>query len=228
MSREQELAVIVVECLQAEGWDVYQEVQPYAQGAVCDIVAVRGPITWAIEVKASFGLAVLDQGARWLHYANLVSVATPPSKARHGEFVHRTMGHLGMGWLVINDVLRTTDTTTTGRGSVRETIRPRLTRTVLPRLRESLRDEHKTWASAGSTGSQHFTRFKRTCMDVEDWVKRNPGGDLGQMIEGIKHHYANDASARGSLRTWIEAGKLPGVEARREGRRILLYPTEAA
>jgi len=46
---EEDLARRVIEWLQVEQWVVWQEVTPGAQQAVCDIVARRGPVIWAIE-----------------------------------------------------------------------------------------------------------------------------------------------------------------------------------
>ena len=218
MSRETEIAAKVVEWLQAEQWDVYQEVQPCQQGRVCDIVAVQGPLTWAIEVKASFGLAVLEQAAGWTNWANLVSVATPPSRTiQNSRFCRRGMLDLGIGGIVVDD-----------SGEVRQWVRPALRRRVVTKLRDVLRDEHKTWAPAGTTGSRHLTAFKLTCREVYRFARSNPGADLKKAIDSIPHHYANDKSARCNLLRWLEAGKVAGVEMRREGRRVRIYPMEAA
>ena len=217
-AREQGIAARVVEWLQAEQWDVYQEVQPYQQGRVCDIVAVQGRLTWAIEVKASFGLAVLEQATGWINWANFVSVATPPSRTfQNSRFCRRGMLDLGIGGIVVHS-----------SGEVKHWVRPALKRRIVTSLRDVLRDEHKTWAPAGSTGSRHLTAFKITCREVYRFAKSNPGADLKVAIDSIPHHYANDKSARGNLLHWLEAGKVAGVEMRREGRRVRLYPAEGA
>ena len=44
----------------------------------------------------------------------------------------------------------------------------------------------------------------------------------------VPHHYQTEATARGSMVTWVRAGKVPGVEERRVGRLIQWWPKEDA
>ncbi len=203
---EQELASVVVGWLGEQGWDVYQEVTVRG-GPRCDIVATQGPITWAIECKTSFGLGVLDQAFYWRGRANLVSVAVPYS---HSDFGRRVAREYGIG--ILHVIAK----------SVREHERPRLWRRVEGKLRQILRDEHKTYAPAGNADASYFSPFKATCRNVSDFVRRNPGAPLKQVIDSIGHHYASTASARQHIRHWIEAGKIEGLALRREGRQVFV------
>ena len=65
--KELELAKSVVEWLQDQHWEVYQEVQRYSTTA--DIVAVQGPLVWVVECKTSLSIGVMLQASRWMaHY----------------------------------------------------------------------------------------------------------------------------------------------------------------
>ena len=63
--KETVLAEKVIAWLEDYGWDVYQEVQIFPAGEVCDIVAVQNRIVWAIETKTTFCLAVIAQAEKW-------------------------------------------------------------------------------------------------------------------------------------------------------------------
>lgn len=43
----------------------------------------------------------------------------------------------------------------------------------------------------------------------------------------MNHHYTSAASARSSIRKWVELKKVPGVEGRVEGGKLHLYPPAA-
>jgi hypothetical protein len=61
--------------------------------------------------------------------------------------------------------------------------------------------------------------------EVRKHVAKNPGASIRDVVDGIKHHYQTDATARSSIAKWIEAGKVKGVELRRTGNVAALYPT---
>lgn len=56
---EADLAGVVSAWLTTDGWTCYHEV-PVASGRI-DILAVRGPLVWAVETKLRAGLEVVDQ-----------------------------------------------------------------------------------------------------------------------------------------------------------------------
>jgi predicted RecB family endonuclease len=212
---ETAVAAPIVAWLQAQHWDVYQEVT--CRGSVCDIVATRGPIVWAIECKASLGVDVIAQAYSWRRMANYVSVATPRRRRSDARecFERDILQRFDIGALSMECVY----------GSVREEIAPVLYRRVDSSLRERLCDAQKTFAPAGNADGRRWTPFQETCAELRRFVQERPGCSLKEAIGSISHHYASPASARAAMRIWIEKGVVDGVAARREGRTIKLYAT---
>ena len=79
------LAELVVNWLESQKWDVYQEVQIETYGKIADIVAVLGNLVWIIECKKSLSLSVMEQAYRWRRYANFTSVAVQRRKGTEGR-----------------------------------------------------------------------------------------------------------------------------------------------
>ncbi|MEN6634075.1 MAG: hypothetical protein ABFD84_16750, partial [Candidatus Polarisedimenticolia bacterium] len=218
---EEDLARAVVAWLQLEGWTVWQEVTPCAAAPVCDIVARRGPVIWAIECKAAPSLEVLDQASRWVGRANYVSVAVPTRRSP-GLYL-RFAASVGLGVLWVDG-----DFVTDHRGPFfRE---PRGAARARARyyfeLRELLTEERRLWpAAAGNARSERFTDFRAFCHGVRDEVYARPGISVRETIARLKsHHYASDASARSCLASWARAGKVPDVRISWRGRTPVLWP----
>jgi hypothetical protein len=211
MNDEQKYAQAVVEWLTAGGWEVYQEVVTYC--GRCDIVATKGPIRWAIEVKTSLNLAVLDQARQnvaWFHHSS-IAVPAPArnlySTPRTWELAHDYATRMGFG--VIRIVLAEAKGYTIPREQV-------IKQDVLPRLNRrpgevKLHEEQKTWCAAGSSGGGHFTRFQQTVQRLTWHVRRNPGVALKEAIKGTDHHYASVASATGAISKMIRGGVIEGL-----------------
>ncbi len=210
---ETDLAAKVVVWLHEQGWEVFQEVQMRTSGPCCDIVAKRGPVVWAIECKLQFGVAVVEQARYWVNRANFVSIAVP-----HVPFDH-VLAHycrlVGIGAMRVDEY------------GINFTIANRLARQTRCELGGSLREEHKVWAKAGNNKSERYSPFKATCRSLLDVVKQNPGVTMKAAVDAIHHHYSTDATARGSLTKWIQEGSVPGVELRRDGRRVTLWEKAA-
>jgi hypothetical protein len=225
---EQDLARHVVTWLQDYGWEVYQEVQPSWGGPIADIVAVQGPLLWVVECKTSFGIAVMEQAYHWEHYAHLTSVATPPAKANRRWasrwFRERVLfGATGIGHLVVHPSMSYLKG---GESPVEEAFKPRLRRRISRQLRESLVSQQKTEVEAGSANGGHWTPFRQTCRHLRDFVATHPGCSIKDAVGAIDHHYNTPASARSSLRVWIEKGRVTGVRSERDGRLIKLFASE--
>lgn len=215
---EERLAGGLVAWLREQRWEVYQEVQVSTGGPRADVVATQGPVLWAIEVKASLGLAVLEQAEGWIGHANYVSVATPTTRRR--SFIGRIASDLGIGILSIGDI--------NGDGRdwrVSECERPRLCRRTTGRLRGALREEHKTFAPAGNATSSYWSPWKATCREVASFTRAHSGCTLKELVTGIRHHYSSTATARSSLAKWIEGGHVEGVRLERDGRLLRVFPT---
>lgn len=216
---EAELAKQIVEWLTREQWEVYQEVNVGMAGGTCDIVAVRGAVTWAIECKLNVNIEVIGQADRWVHRASLASIATP-YKYMGGAadaVVRKLLSKLGVGWL------------TAQPGNLdrnHEWVQPRFTR---PRndIREHLHEAQKTMCAAGGNRGGYYSPFKATCREVRLVVEGRPGLTMRELVSSITHHYASDASARGCLVRCIQDGIVDGVKAVKDGGKLLIYPTTA-
>jgi hypothetical protein len=213
--KEAALAAVVVSWLKDLGWDVHQEVCAGGAAKRADIVAVMGSRLWVIETKLVFGLAVLEQAAAWRYHANMVSLATRPTRA--GRFITAAMKAGGLGWLAVPE---------DGSNRVRVEVSPRLERRTVDRLRGLLNEHTRNHAAAGNANHEFWTPFRQTCRGVADAVREKPGISIREVFEHVGHHYTRDATARSAMLKWIQTGRVPGVEARYEGRRLLLYPTK--
>jgi hypothetical protein len=213
MNAEQELAQAVVAWLGLEGWEVYQEVvTPCGR---CDIVAVRGPVRWAIEVKTSLNLAVLDQARQnvaWFHHSS-IAVPAPArnlfNMPRSWELAHDYAQRVGFG--VIRIVLPLADAprnSSRRETTVKQDVLPRLNRRPGP---VKLHEEQKTWCAAGSSGGGHFTRFQQTVQRLNWHVQRNPGIALKDAIKGTDHHYASVPSAVAAISKMIRGGVIDSL-----------------
>lgn len=213
---EEDLGKMIVPYLEDLKWDVYQEVQLHSGGRIADVVAVMGPVVWVIELKLTFGFKVLEQVYQWMPSAHYVSVGIPSRRGRCGQFERKVLKHFGIGVLMGNQ-FRT-----------EEDIAPKLNRHAnVAKLKESLCEEQKTYASAGSSSGSHFrhlTPFKKTCLSLERYVTQNPGISLKTLLQNIDTHYLSPTSARSSLRRYLLDGVIDTVEVVREGRKIMLYP----
>jgi hypothetical protein len=211
-ARETDLARVVVRHLRALRWEIYPEVQPKGFKCCADIVAVQGPVVWVVETKLSFGLSVIEQAHDWRKYAHFVSVAVPWSeRTRMAEIICR---RLGIG------VLRVAP-----GENIDERCLPAFNRKALAaRLTDGLTEKHKTYAAPGNAEGRRYTPFRRTCEAVASAVAERPGLLLAELLDRVKTHYLNRASARTCLPRWIRDGIVPGVRLERDGRALRLYP----
>lgn len=220
---ETEIAEKVVAWLQSWQWEVYQEV---SYGQIADIVAVQNGRLWVIETKVAFGFPVINQALNWKQYAHWVSIATPIRKAlwrRSAEVL--TLQHLGIGWLKVGED-RTLGWKRETNFGVSEQIKPVFNRRVLFDLKNVLREEHKTWAKAGSATADRYTPFKATSKNVQEYVRRHPGCSLKDILQHVETHYHTVSSARACIPDWIEKKVIPRIEIKRAGREMRFYSTE--
>ena len=215
------LAKPLIAWLEDQEWEIYQEVQPQNYGYTADIVAVQNNIVWIIEVKKTFGLTVMEQAHRWKGFGNYISVAVPTS--RNMSAVGRYFLELeGIGILTIikpNDYNAPHD-------CVFELHHPRLNRRINGAMLKTLTPEHKVYAEAGNANGKRLTPFKQTCRKVLCAVKHRPGINMKELINGIDTHYSSTGCARSCLSQWIQAGKVEGIRAEKDGRSLRLYPVE--
>lgn len=200
------------------GWELFQEVK--LRGSVADLVAVeRGGAgrVWVLEGKLSRGFAVFEQASAWTPHAHLVSVVTPV-QSRGPRLAPVTLARaMGLGILEV------------GRdGTVRELVPPPLRRRppAVDKLRAVLADAHSSgdYAEAGAQQGTRFTPWVRTCRNLSDYVSQHPGEFLADAMRAVRHHYGSSSAAMSALTGWLRAGRVRGVELRKEGGRLRLYP----
>lgn len=219
--KESDLAARVVQYLEEEGWEVYQEVEPRRWGSTADIVAVLGHVVWVIECKLSLSMDLLGQAMEWRGYAHKVSVAVPaPKKNRHNSkrdlFIHNVCKTWGVGWLEVQP--------SDWNHGVRERMRPGFNRRLVDnRVRDSLTEKHKTYAKAGTNTRKRWTPFQHTCDQIYSLVRQRPGITLKEIVDAVDHHYASDSGARSSISIWVRKGVIKGVRAERDGRKLRFY-----
>lgn len=205
----------MVEWLESQHWDVYQEVSAY--GSVADIVAVQNKLVWVVECKTSLSLSLIAQAVEWRKRAHFITVAIPKSKTNFSKtrrFALETLKSYGIGVLMVKI------------GDIDcHTIKPNIFRKARTNhLISCLSEKQKVFAPAGSCGGGYWTPYKETCKRIVRAVKRNPGIILKDLIDGIDHHYANDKSAKASIRYWIQTGKIKGVRCEKDGKFLRFYP----
>lgn len=218
---EQELAAIVVARLNAEGWEVFQEVQVF--GAVADIIARKDNKLWVIETKTTLNLDVLGQAYNWRDSADKVSIAVPASRRSRGrDFAYNVCRQFKIGIITVAPQATWDNKPYWYIQADYETekINPQL-RT---KLESSISELHKTWSKAGSPSGGHLTPFKLTEMNVQEYVKGHPGCTFKELIDNIQTHYANP---RGSVASAIRCGWIKNVTTKREGKHYKLYYEES-
>lgn len=253
---EQALARAAVAYLHDHHWDVYQEVRYEPAHGVADIVAVQGKIVCVVECKASLSLDVIAQAWRWTSFAHYTWIAVPKAKRESNAYDGRWLGmrvceERGIGAMTVRshtsmeNALRVRalqereqfgyDDMTADALRVQIAASPSLQRKAnVAGLLATLAPEHKTFAPAGQRHGKRWSPFQKTCADVRRYLEDHSGAaPLADVLGSIDHHYANDASARGNLVHWIDAGKIEGVRVDRSSRRLVLRltavkPEEAA
>ena len=199
--KESDLASHVVDWLENQHWDVYQEVRMFGYaGKTIDIVAVRAGVYWAIECKTSLSLTVLGQANEHRRFHRR-SVAIPQQRSRRlstGQtFALQVAEKYGIGILRVGDY------------EVREQVKAplcRRARSCIETVKKHLFEEQKYYRKAGSTEGHTWTPYQKTMRALYRLIAEKPGITLKEIMAGLEHHYATDASARqcipNALETW--------------------------
>lgn len=227
---EEDLGAVIVEWLRDNKWDVYQEVEPHRNGSVADIVAVQGPLVWIIELKLSASWELLHQALQWKGWANFVSVAVPTTGGKeHSAIFEMFCRQNGIGVIQARKSWWYGEKDGAEKYKVEEEILPQLDRKAIfrDRVKNALTDRHKTFSRAGNAKGLRFTPFKATCEEVLRRVKEKPGLTMKELMDGLKHHYHQDTTARACLAKWARRGVIEGVRVEREGKVLRFYPAVA-
>lgn len=216
---EEVVAESVVAHLEEAGWDVYHEV--VVDGPRADIIATLGHLVRVIEVKTSFTAAVVEQAWHWIRYAHFVHIATPKRRlVAGGRILNHFCRDHGIGRLTVGSVGWPRNTI-----SVVESLGASLNRSAQATvIKGCLRPEHKTWGKAGNADNKYFTPWRLTCETWTEYVEAHPGCTIKELIENAEHHYSSDSTARSCAAQYINNRSIPGIIARFDGRKIILYP----
>jgi len=206
--QETDLAKMVIEFLAEQDWEIYQEV--CCGSGRCDIVAKREHILWALECKISFGLAVLEQAARWRHRANYVSIAVSKTPS---EFGRNICDDLGIGIL----------TPYHHNNTIGEVGKPKLFRKIKNSF--ELEEEHKWFCEAGSNSGNYWTPFKKTVRELIRVVTDQPGIEFNKLIKTVDHHYSSYSTAKSCLRGFI-GDVIPELRTEIVDRKLCVFPAE--
>jgi len=200
--QETELAVPVINFLSDAGHEIYQEVK--TPWGVVDIVAKCGQILWSVEVKTTCNLAVLGQALQNKFCFHYSSIAVP-QKRRGGKSriaVNQFCRQNGLGIISIS---------TGYQGlSVTETQGARFQRRVLSKY-VHLFEEQKHWAAAGTNTGKAYSPFQHTKQKLIQFVEKNPGCSMREVMESIEHHYNKISTAMSCTRQWIYAGVISEI-----------------
>ena len=223
METETALAEKVVAWFRDQHWTVYQEC---GHNGTADIVAVKGPLVYVVECKLQFSFSVIEQAERWLKYAHYVSVAVPSRKSTW--FKERVCSEFGIGVLHVYSWPDRAPDTEWHPDSVYTRMDPVFRRKVHHSLRESLMEEHKTYAKAGSPTGRRWTPFKKACKELAELAARHPEGlPLKTFCEKATftgYRSKNIAARKRSVVDWVDRGLVPGVKLERRNRRVFVLP----
>lgn len=190
-------------------WEVYQEVE--APGGRCDIVAVRDGTVWAIEVKVSLSLALLEQAVHWLPYAHQVSLVASFRRSKAAYQHRELLARLGLGLLAVPTP------SSSYQYGVYEPIKPTAQPAdLVGMMLQQLRPQQRT-NTAGSQGG-FWTPYKESCTTLLQYVVQHPGCSLKQAITDLgKLHYSSPGSARSALTKRLRQRVVPGIWQDRTG-----------
>lgn len=228
---EIQLGASVVQWLESQGWDVYQEVM--INGMRADVVALyedrttRRKDAWIIECKKTFSFEVVAQAWRWRQDARWSSVAIPDlpklrlSPAR--RLAEEVLYWKGIGMIPVGPA-----------GVIKEDIR-----SAAPNHRADSYDvlqtcmpEHKTAAPAGTNRGGYHTTCKATLAKIEAFVRENPGVDIKLAAAHITDHHwgGKDKSASfvANVSKLLQKGVVKGFEGKWRLGAFRLYPVDSS
>lgn len=78
---------------------------------------------------------------------------------------------------------------------------------------QELADSIVTWAKTDIADGKCLTPFQQTVENIKAFLFSNNthAYTMEEIVAGIEHHYKTDATARNSLRVWIDAGLVQGI-----------------
>jgi len=196
--KESDLAKLVIEWFESNGYEVYKEVINTKRKNRADIIVVKDGEYTVIETKLSFGLTVIEQVFKWKPYSHYSYCCIPKSKSRNSRrFGYDMCKDYGVGVMEVDKY-----------GNISIIHESSFTKDPeLPKLYEEQKDQE-----AGSKPSKdsYITPFKITCKKLIEYISNsNSDQSLLTSIKNIDHHYKSDSSAKNALTKLINMGVIP-------------------
>ena len=232
--QEADFACVIAEWLREQGYEVYCEVTYGGRsGRRIDIVVKDGDEYWAVEVKTSAGLEVLEQAYHWKKDFHYVYVAVPEGRRKgkaggKNRFFQEVAKKFGIG--VIRAKVGVFDPR--AADPKRYFGGPRFA--LLAKDKEEqphcLKKEFLHPAMAHNipgTQGGHTTSFRRMCNAIAEFLREKPEGCLLKEVHPLlAEHYNDPKSGAYTLVKWIELGYVKGIEVKRANKRIILMATQ--
>ncbi len=199
--KEIELAEKIIEYLENDDWEIYQEVEHDYH--IADVVAVKDEKVWIIEVKTSLTKKLLSQAYYWIFSADYVSIATINSN-RDRRDKYKFLNKNGIGCILFDK----------DNNQIKEYIKYKQQEEnrLLRPIKDSLLPQHKYWAKAGNEEGKRYTVFQETLIKLEEVVNKYPGLMLTDLLRRVDTHYATKSSAASSLKKLQNLGVLKTIE----------------
>lgn len=220
ITSESILASKVVQFMRDHCYECYFEVE--GPGGRADIIGKSGRILHVVETKMSFNFKVIEQALNWRRYAHFVSVAVRKPKTRNSILYSWAMRDFvqlhGIGVITVKQGL--------GDCSIGFEIQPKLHRRVMDD-RIHLFPEQMEWKQPGEVGGGYFTAFASTKKRLLEYIHRNPGCTMREIMENVPHHYSTDRSAKSSLHQYMVKGVIEGVRVEGSPAKYFIDEAEA-
>lgn len=214
--KETDVGAAAVAMFREQGFTCWQEVLTRRHGCL-DLAATRNESLIAVECKMRPTLDLFHQTLMWQPHAERCYAAALVGDGGLHYLAERLLKDLGLGFISVFPL---------STGLVAEvTLDARLNPHADDDLRDALREEHKTYAPAGSQGTARWSPYKATCADLRAYVEAHPGCLLTDAVLGIRHHYGTPSRARSSLTEWLDKGAIAGVRLERVNGRLTLHPS---
>lgn len=205
--KESELAKLIIDKFESDGYEVYKEVVNTGKGKNrADVIVVKDGKYTVIETKLSFGLTVIEQSFKWKPFTHYSYICIPRSTKRNARlFGYNLCNDYGIGVIDVGK-----------KGDIRIVYESSYTpEPELPQLYEEQKGQE-----AGSKPSKdsYITPFKITCRKLVEYVSEKGEISLLTAIKGIDHHYKSDTSAKNALTKLIKIGVISELVVYKDGR----------
>jgi hypothetical protein len=206
---EKDLAKIIVDYFENQGYETYKEVTERGGKPRADIIAVKDNQYVVIECKTTLNLKLLEQSYYWKPRSHKTFISIPTSRGtRSKSFGYTMCRDYGIGILEVN--MKSKEVIERSPSSI-------TTEPDLPRLYEEQKD-----SIAGVSSGDYITPFKLTCRRLVNYIKENKESPLNKALESIEHHYSNNGSAKNAIHKMINIGAIPELEVFRSNKKVFI------